>query len=205
MGLLEEVLRTLGDPRVRANYGAAMDLAGRAQTETARDWTMANRVNQTEFVRAQQALNALDTDEAIEQRVRLMKMESKSELEDTRRLGLAYNFSQPLLESTTRADLVVSAMSDRAKRPDFGVDYDFVQWWAEYVVQRDHPELFRPVANQAEREAALRTYQTYDDEAQREIATTLDHLLSSKTPAAAQVTRATIRLIKSFARPQHSR
>jgi hypothetical protein len=200
---LEEVLRTLSDSRARANYAAALDLAGRARTETGRDWAMANRVNQTEFVRAQQALNALDTDEAIQQRVRLMKMESKSELEDTRRLGLAYNFSQPVLQSTTRADLVVSAMRGQAKQPDFGVDYDYVQWWAEYVVQRDHPELFRPVANQTERDAALGTYQTYNSEAQREIVTTLDHLLSSKTPEAAQVTRVTIRLVKSFTGPKH--
>jgi len=195
---LEEVLRTLSDSRVRANYSAALDLAGRTQTETGRDWAMANRVNQTELVHAQQALNALDTDEAIQQRVRFMKMESKPDLEEARRFGGGDYFDQPVLESTTRADLVVGAMRKLAERPGFFVDYDYVQWWAEYVVQRDHPELFRPVASQAEREAALRSYQTHNDEAQRELATTLEDLLSSKTPEAAEITRVTIGLIRSF-------
>jgi hypothetical protein len=200
---LAEVLRTLSDPHVRANYAAALDPANRIEGETARDLAMDNLVNQTEFIHAQQALNALDTEAAIRERVRLMNMESKSQLQQSREFGGRFDLSQPLLESTTRADLFVGAMKERAGRPDFGVDYDYVQWWAEFLVQRDHPELFRAVANQAEREKALGTYEAYNDQARRELVTNLKALLPGKTPEAAQITGLTVQLMKFPASPQH--
>jgi hypothetical protein len=78
---LDTTLRKLHDPHVRANYLAVIHRAKQRETETDRDFGMANFVSQTELVAAQKSLNALDTDDAIRQRVKLMQMESKEDLE----------------------------------------------------------------------------------------------------------------------------
>ncbi len=195
---LTEALRELNDPRARANYYAALRRAKRLERETEEDFARSNRVSQTEYVKAQEALNALDTEEAIRERVNLMQMESKSELEMSRTGDSATLLPQPLLASTTRADLIVEAMKKRAEQPDFGVDFAYVQWWVKYLVQREHPELFRPLADEAEREKRIRQYSGFCFQAERALIGDLDALLATKTGNSADVTAVTIRVLKSF-------
>jgi hypothetical protein len=71
---LAETLRTLHDPQVRANYRALEQRIKKIEPETARFFAFANRLNQTEFVLAPKALNALDTEDAIRERVQNMEM-----------------------------------------------------------------------------------------------------------------------------------
>lgn len=195
---LAEAVRKLNDPHVRANYAAALGHANKLGGETAKDFAMANRVSQTEFVLAQKALNALDTKEAIRERIRLMRMESKPDLEMSRKFGGGFVLPQPLLESTTRAGIVVAAMKEQAEQPDFGVDYDYVHWWVKFLVQRDHPELFRPLANEIERGKTIQVYMAHDIQSQRELVAYLDALRATKTLDAAEVTGLTISIVKSF-------
>jgi hypothetical protein len=140
---LAETLWTLHDPHVRANYCALEQKINETESETARYFAFANRLNQTEFAQAQKALNALDTEEAIRERVRDMEMVSSEERMSEREFGGGVLLYQPLLASTTRPALVVRAMEERAEDPAFGVDYDYVEWWAKYVALRHHNELFR--------------------------------------------------------------
>lgn len=194
---LTEVLQKLNDPHIRAEYDVAVGHANKL-IETEKYFAIANVVTQTEFVRAQKALNALDTEDAIKERVRLMQMESKSDLEMSRKFGTGTYLPQPLLESTTRADLVVAAMKDRAEQPDFGVDYDYVQWWVRFLVQRDHAELFRPLANELGYEKAGHDYMLLNFKAQRELIAKLETLRAAKTSDAAEITGQTIKVIQSF-------
>jgi hypothetical protein len=194
---LAEALQRLNDPHVRAEHDAALGHANKL-IETAKYFAIANVVGRTEFVRAQKTLNALDTEDATKERVRLMQMESKSDLEMSRKFGTGTYLSQPLLESTTRAGLVVAAMKERAKQPDFGVDYDYVQWWVRFLVQRDHPELFRPLADELGYEKTSHDYMLLNFQAQRDLIAKLETLRAAKTSDAAEITGQTIKVIQSF-------
>lgn len=201
---LAESLRKLSDPSVKANYAAAMKRARKIDSETATDFAMANRVSQTELVLVQKALNALDSEDAILERVNRMGMESRSDLEMARKYHTGSGVSQPLLASTSRADLVVAAVKARAERPEFGVDYDFVSWWARFQVLRDHSELFRPVLDAAEHQTRLLQFAAYFSQFERDIIPELERLNLTKTGDAADVTAVTIAILKEFsaARPQ---
>ncbi|MDR3720056.1 MAG: hypothetical protein P4L00_00525 [Candidatus Acidoferrales bacterium] len=195
---LAESLRKLDDPHVRANYAAALAHAHKLALETETDFAMANAVSQTEFVLAQKALSALDTKQAIGERVRRMQMESKSDLEFSRKYNTAPIFPQPVLRSTTRADLVAAAMTEQSERPDFGVDYNYFEWWVGFLVQRDHPELFRPLANEIEHDKILRDYTVFKDQAEQELIANLETLGATKTSDAADVTGLTVKIAKAF-------
>lgn len=195
---LAESLRKLSDPGVKANYAAAIKRAHGLGFGTASDFATANGVNHTKLVLAQKALNALDSEAAILERVNRMVMESKSDLEMARKYHTGSGVSQPLLASTTRADLVVAALKERAERPDFGVDYDFVSWWGRFQVLRDHSELFRPALDAAEHQRRLLQFASYLSQFERDIIPELERLSLTKTGAAADVTAVTIAVFKEF-------
>jgi hypothetical protein len=195
---LDTALRKLRDPHVKANYLATIRRAKQRETEIDEDFAMTNFVSQTELVTAQKSLNALDTDEAIHQRMKMMEMVSKKDLEMARDFLTGSMLFQPLLASTTRADILEPAMCARAEEPDFGVDYDYVQWWRKYLVQRDHPELLRPFFNEAERQKKAGDYSVHVDKAELELLAKLETLVQSKKGDAQKVTALTIKILKSF-------
>ena len=195
---LADSLRKLSDHTVKANYAAALKRARKVDSETAIDFAMANRVAQTEMVLAEKALNALDSEEAILERVNRMSLESVSDLEMARKYHSGSVVPQPLLASTTRPDLVVAAMRARAERPDFGVDYDFVFWWARFQVFRDHPELFRPVLDAADHQRLLLQFASYIGQFERDIIPELERMNLAKKGDAADRTAVTIDVFKEF-------
>jgi hypothetical protein len=195
---LEEALRELNDPHIRANYFAAIARERKLDRETAQDFVRLNLVDRTKYARAQKALNALDTEEAIRERLRRLERESKTDLDNSRELNSATVLWQPLLASTTRADLVVGAMTKQAEQPDFGVGYTYLHWWTHYLVQSDHPDLFRPLAGESERENRIHDYLVHEFQARHALTANLETLLATKTGTAAEVTALTIKVTKSF-------
>jgi hypothetical protein len=194
-----DVLAKLNDPQLRVNYVAAANHVNNLKSETAQNVARDNRLERTEFVLAQKALNALDTDQAMRERIKLMQMESKSDLDSARQFNTCTQLVQPLLRSTTRADQVVAAMKARAEQPEFAVDCDYVQLWARFLVQRDHPELFRSAeTGYSEIQKQLRNYVAYHSGAKRELVELLESLLPSKTGKAAETTAITIQVVKEF-------
>jgi hypothetical protein len=194
---LAETLRTLHAPHVRANYRALEQKIKKIEPETARYFAFTNRLNQTEFAQAQKALNALDTQEAIRERVQNLEMVSSEERMSKREFGGGVFIYQPLLASTTRPDLVVAAMEERAEDPAFGVDYDYVEWWAKYVVLRDHIELFRAPLGEAEQQKRIHSFLEEEIAAKKDIVLRLDSVLASKANMAKDVTTLTIKAAKA--------
>jgi hypothetical protein len=194
---LAETLRKLQDPHVKANYYAVEQAIKKVDSETGKDIARANRLDQTEFAQAQKALNALDTQEAIRERVHMMACMSKDEISLERESGGDSLLYQPLLASSTRPDLVVEYMEKRVQIPDFGVDHDYVDWWAKYIVLRDHIDLFRPFPDEAEHQKRIDSFFVYEVAAEQEILLQLESSLSSKKGAAKDITTLTIKDVKA--------
>ena len=89
---------------------------------------------------AERSLATLDTEEAIRERVRRLKMPSEREWRRHKGNGYAGVDGRPVRLST-RPDLVAAAMEARALEPDFAVQFGYVVAWAEVLTQRYHPEL----------------------------------------------------------------
>jgi hypothetical protein len=200
-----EALRKLRDPHVKANYSALEQEIKNIDSETSRDVALENRLNQTELVQAQRALNALDTQEAIRERVRLMGLVPREESTSKREFGGRMVLYQPLLASSTRPDLIIASMEERAEDPDFGVDYDYVDWWAKYIVLRDHIELFRTFPDETEHQKRIHSFPIYEVAAKQEIALRLESLLTSKRGVAKNITTLTLKAVKDdIAEATHS-
>jgi len=195
---LADTLNKLEDPDVRTRYDAAMRHASQLQSETARNFYNQAHISQTEFVRAQKALNVIDTEEAIRKRIRLMRMNSQEHLKMMRNLHTWAPESEPLLSSTTRPDIVVACMRERAETPEFGVDYNYVYWWSRFLAQQEHPDLFRPSDGGRdygrERSSA---YAAATHTATREIAVILRAVLANKKGDAADLTALTLKVVDS--------
>lgn len=196
---LETVLSKLRDPALRKQYLAATRRAKaiQARSELAADYAYKNIVAQTEYVLAQQALNVMDTPEAIDQRVAMMKMESETDLETSRKFGGGAILPQPLLASTTRPDLFLEALDKRAREPNFGIDYDYAYWWQRLMLQSEHPEFLRPFLEAKEREDETRRYFAYYREAEEKILERLKELVDTKTGKAKEITALTIKTQKA--------
>src|SRR5579862_1529095 len=178
---LSEALGRLNDPHVKANYRAVEATAGRSPAEEAQNIIYTNRLGQTDYARAQKSLNALDTVDGVQVRVKMLTMNTKEDLDSERQFpGGGTVYWQPLLASTTRPDLIVQALQERAERPDFGVDYDYVDWWAKYLVRRDHPEIFRPFYDQEARRKISEPYGSYLFSAKQEIVLKLEAVVENK-------------------------
>ena len=197
---LAETLQQLHDPHLKADYEALEQEITNMSSETSQDLARANRLDQTKFAQAQKALNALDTREAIRERVNLMDMMSKEDISLEREAGESGGGSvlwQPLLASTTRPDLVVASMAARAAGPDFGVDYDYVDWWAKYIIVRDHTGLFRPFLDEAEHQKRLHSFAEYEIAAKQGIVLRLESLLVAKRGVARDITALTIKTVNA--------
>jgi len=194
------VLSRLRDPEIKGKYIAASRRAKALQlrSETGADYAYKNIVSQTEYARARTALNALDTPQAIKQRVAMMEMESEADLEMSRKYGAGTILPEPLLASTTRADLFVEAMDKRASEPDFRIDYNFAYWWQKLLIQKEHPEIFRPFLDDSEREKRIREYMSHYFEAQQRILARLEQLAPSKVGKGKEATNLTIKVILGY-------
>lgn len=202
---LAETLRKLRDPRVKANYSALEHEIKNIDSETGKDVALENRLNQSELVQARNALNALDTEEAIRERVRLMDMIPRKDSSSNGEFGGRMVLYQPLLASSTRPDLIISSMEERAEDPDFGVDYDYVDWWAKYIVLRDYIELFRTFSDETEHQKRIHSFLIYEVVAKQEIALRLESLLTSKKGVAKNITMLTVKAVKDdIAEATHS-
>jgi hypothetical protein len=194
---LVECLRSLRDPHVRANYNKLKQTIDGNHLETGRDIALTNRLSQTEFARAQKALNALDTEEAIRERVSLLNMLSAEDLAVEREGGGGAGLAQPLLNSTTRPDVVVAQLEARAENTDFGVDYDYVEWWARYVALRDHIEFFHAISEKTRQDQNYFSQELgYELAAKKEICARLESLLPVKNEAAKGITELTIKSLR---------
>jgi hypothetical protein len=89
-------------------------------------------------------------------------------------------------------------MRERAEGPEFGVDYDYVDWWIRFLVQRDHPEVFRPVLDEFERQKRAKDYSVYYSKAELELLSTLESLIQDKKGEGQKVTALTIKVLRSF-------
>jgi hypothetical protein len=196
---LADVLAKLDDPRVRQNYLAEAKRTKRLGSETAQDFFSQNRLDQMKFALAEKALNALDTEAAIHERVGRMDIESKSDRDASQEFNSYVLPPQSLLRSTTRPDLVAAALKERAGQPDFAVGGGYVHHWAQFLVQRDHPELFRlNGGSYAENQDNLRRYATYLYDAERSLVAMLEPLVPNKAGEAAEATAVTIRIVRKF-------
>jgi len=195
---LTEALRKLHDPRVQANYDAMKQRIEKIGSELGQDVAMANLLDQTELVQTEKRLNALDTEEAIHERVNLMDMMSKEDVQEERDYGGGTELWQPLLRSTTRPDVVVASMKARAEDPGFGVDYDYLDWWATYTVLRDHTELFRPFSDEAEHQKRIHSFLLCKIAEEKDIVLRLESMLATKKGVAKDVTALAIETAKGF-------
>jgi len=196
---LADVLAKLDDSRVRQSYLAEAKRKKLLDSETAQDFVSENRLDQMQFALAQKALNALDTEAAIHERVSRMDLESKSDREVSRKFNSYVLLPQPLLRSTTRPDLVAAALKKRAEQTDFAVGSGYVDRWANFLVQRDHHELFRLNGDTyADNQDNLRRFTTYLYDAERGLVAMLEPLLPNKGGEAAEATAVTIRVVRKF-------
>lgn len=195
---LAETLQQLNDPAIRAKYDALKAAILNMRSETQQDVAMVNRLNQTELVRAQEALNALDSEAAIRERVKMMNMPTRKEVETDYKLGLLGTLlPQPLLASTTRPDLLVAAMEARAAEPDFAPDYGYVDRWAHYAVVRDHRELFRPLPDEKANQQRLALISKFEIVEKQRIVSRLQSLLPAKSGDAKRLTALAIQEVKA--------
>lgn len=190
---LVDVLRTLDDPRVQTAYVSAKHRVRKIPSETAQDFATSNRVDLTEFVLTQKALNMLDTPEAIRERVLRIKQSPHDQVPDSEAAVALWEES---LASSTRPELIAAALARRAEEPDFGVTYGFVALWERFIAQRDNPELFRPARNKAEHYKNDLDYLSKCVEAESGLIPRLEGLVPGKSVEAAAVTSQTIRILK---------
>jgi hypothetical protein len=88
-------------------------------------------------------------------------------------------------------------METRAEAPDFGVDYDYVDWWAKYIVMRDHIELFRSFPDETEHQTRIHSFLEYEVGTKQDILLQLESSLASKKGAAKDITTLTIKAMKA--------
>jgi hypothetical protein len=197
---LADTLKLLSDARINAEYARALAHVQSLPSETAADFDRQNGLSQTELVRAQKALNALDTEEAIKTRVKLMKMNTPEDLDVMRKYHAWPGQPEPLLESTSRPDIMVMAMKARAQLPDFGVDYNFAMWWERFLMQLKHPEFYAPsdsVLFDAP-DKKMFEYNTAQVAVLKNIADDLQEAVRSKKGGAAQLSTFTLSVINSL-------
>jgi hypothetical protein len=194
---LSRTIAKLNDPHVLADHQALAQSIDQTKAETARYEARANQLDQTQLALARKALNALETPEAIAERVRRIQMTPLKDVREDASLHAEEYTEQPVLKSSIRPDLVVAALESRAQDPNFRVDYDFAYWWAQFLVLRDHPEIIRPLANEAEQQTRIRPFLVNEAVAKKEIAARLETFLAAKQGIAREVTAITIKALKS--------
>ena len=194
---LAKAVATLDDPGVRTEYEELQTRATkmRGVSELAAFSIQNDEIPRSRLVRAQYDLNALDTTDAIHERVARFESKSPADEELSRTVTGYFGLPQHVLQSSTRPDLVASAMLERAQKPDFGVDSVYVRVWADYLARSRYPEdYFAQPLDAVPPQGPAAHGNAYFD-ARDEIAKTLQGLMGSKTKEAASTTRATIKSV----------
>jgi hypothetical protein len=177
---LSEVLGQMNNPRVRKAHDRAVAAVNQGSA-LALDLAFHNEFPETEFERARTAFQALDSDEAIEQRILLIpKLERHT-----------YTGSMPIT-FTTQPERMFLAMQKRAEQRDFGVDDNYASWWIQVLAKRDHPEFFRPTANEESRKERAIGYAQARAAAAMQILQLLEVGVTRKNRGAQVITRHTI-------------
>jgi hypothetical protein len=180
---LPQVLRILHDPQAVSEYKRK-----ESATHGTGTYPGMGRVDrdpsQTRWFRALQALSVLDTTEAIRERVAINPL---AEFNWPLRIALA---------STTRPDLMLAALEDRAKDPSVALGSSFEYAWTKFVVQRDCPEVFRRLTGERNSENRRDNYTACRTEAHQKLALFLQFTLSAKTGAAKEITAACVEALK---------
>lgn len=191
---LAEVLGRMNDRKVREAHDRVVGAVSTGSV-LAVDLASLNQFPETELERARTELGALDSDDAIEQRVMLIpKLERHS-----------YANPGPIT-STTRPARMFTAMQERAEQKDFGVDYNYATWWAAVLAKRDHPELFRPTRNEEFRKQRALEYGRARVAAEQQTLGLMEASISRKNRTAQATTRQTIQDLRSdMARVAQSR
>lgn len=92
-------------------------------------------------------------------------------------------------------DLLVEAMAARGKDPAFAVDYNYVYYWAQYTVLRDHPELLGLPRGGSDYQEQAHSMTMNETAAKRNIVTRLEALVDSKKGEAKATTATTTRAV----------
>jgi hypothetical protein len=100
------------------------------------------------------------------------------------------------ITSTTRPDRMFLAMQKRAEQTDFGIDDNYVAWWAAVLAKRDHPELLRPTRNEEFRKQRTILYAQARGVATKQILQLLEASVSRKDRMAKAITQQTIQDLK---------
>lgn len=177
---LSEVLGQMNDPEIRAAHDRAMAAVNRGSI-LATDLAWLNELPETEFERARTALQALDSEEAIEQRVMLIPKLTRH----------SYTNCESIT-STTRPDRMFLAMQKRAGQTDFGIDNNYAACWAEVLAKRDHPELLRPTRDEEFWKQRTVLYAQAGGVARQQILQLLEASVSQKNRTAKAITQQTI-------------
>jgi hypothetical protein len=196
-GRLSELLLQLDDPKLKANHEA---LNHKIELDRSEPWSyeaMADQLDRTPFSLAQKALNALDTPEAIRERVNRMQLLTSKEIRFDADHDAGSIIRQPLLASSIRPDLIVAEMERRAQKPNFGVDYDYADYWARFLAMRDQDGIFRPFPDSQEQQKRIRSFLLVEAEAKRQVVAELRRDLAEKSTPAKEVTATTIRILES--------
>ena len=93
------------------------------------------------FYDAMAALNALDTDDAIRDRVRRLPMPTERAWRDKPLQWV----DDSVVQASVRPDAVVAAIEARVSEREFGVSLGFAEVWVRAVALRDNPDLRSPL------------------------------------------------------------
>lgn len=160
----------------------------------------ADKLREMEYSKAERGLNALDTPDAIRERVSRMTRLDLEEWRKEKGFGARVLLWQPLLVSTTRPDIVVEAMETQASQPAFAVDYGYAYHWSSFLVQRDHPEVYQWVPDNSGGFQEAGAFNRYEHSEDEQIITKLQEDLKRKARTALEMTADTIRLLKEDVR-----
>lgn len=184
---LADVLRQLHDPQVIDNYNKTVAAATRDNRWYMYPGNAIHFVEQTAWLKALKGLNALDTQDAIHQRVANAPITMDEH--ELRSSLLPWQFA---LASTSRPNLMVAALLDRAKDPAQAVDDGFASICIRYMNQRDHPEMYRPSRGDVDRRIRSDRWGPLEIEAKQQLVPFLRSTLPTKTGAAKKTTSRTL-------------
>jgi hypothetical protein len=181
----------LHNPQVVDNYYKTLAAASRNNGTYSSTERVVHDLEQTTWLRAVKALNALDTEEAIRQRVSIAHLTLEDERRSDGRLPWSW-----VIASTIRPDLMVTALEDRAREPALAVDSRFAGFLIVYLMRRDHPDFYQPSEGDAERLNKPAQWGTHEIEAKQKLVPFLQSILPIKTGAAKEVTVVTLKTLE---------
>jgi hypothetical protein len=184
---LQTSLASVNDSRLRR--AADSDRRQRDAAFQAMRWTehvpgpLAHR-----FYDAMAALNALDTDDAIRDRVRRLPMPTERAWRDKPLQFVDDN----VVQASVRPDAVVAAIEARVSEREFGVSLGFAEMWVRAVALRDNPDLRSPLRADAREDEARAAWL----KARPAVLNVLKHVALDKMGLAREMTADTIQRLE---------